>query len=214
MIRTFDQAEVEELATHASVPVINGLTDLFHPCQALADLLTIKEKLGTFKGIKLAYVGDGNNMAHSLLIACSKLGLHVSVGAPENYLPLEEVTAKAKENSVQSGSSVHITTDPAEAVKGADIIYTDVWTSMGKEEEKNIRQGIFAPYQVNEELVKLARPGAIILHCLPAYRGLEITAEVLEGKQSAVLDQAENRLHAQKALMAMLMGAPEALSKL
>lgn len=206
MIRTFDQAEVEELAAHATIPVINGLTDLFHPCQALADMLTIKEKFGSLKGLKLAYVGDGNNMAHSLLIACSKLGLHISVGAPEKYQPNVEIVAAARENALQGGSSVLITTDPAEAVEDADIIYTDVWTSMGKEDEKAVRLNIFAPYQVNNELVKLARSEAIILHCLPAYRGQEITAEVLEGKQSAVWDQAENRLHAQKALMAMLMG--------
>lgn len=207
MIRTFEQSQVEELAAHSTVPVINGLTDLLHPCQALADLLTIKEKKGFFKGVKLAYVGDGNNMAHSLLLASSKLGLHVSLGTPEKYRPLEEIVAQAEENSVLSGGSVLLTADPARAVAGADIIYTDVWTSMGKEEEKEQRRQIFKPFQVNEQLLKLAHPEAIVLHCLPAYRGQEITAPVLEGKQSVVLEQAENRLHAQKALMAMLMGA-------
>ena len=205
MIRTFDHGEVEELAAHAAIPVINGLTDLLHPCQALADLLTIKEKMGHLDGVNAAYLGDGNNVAHSLLLGCSRMGVNLAVGAPEGYQPLEEIVKKARENASISGSKVTITQDPGEAVHEADVIYTDVWASMGQEDEKIARKKIFSLYQVNTELVKLARPGALIMHCLPAYRGEEITAEVLESGQSVVLDQAENRLHAQKSLMAMLM---------
>ena len=205
MIRTFDHGEVEKLAAHATIPVINGLTDLLHPCQALADLLTIKEKIGHLDGVNAAYLGDGNNVAHSLLLGCSKMGVNLSVGAPEGYQPLEEIVKRARENASISGSKVTITQDPREAVHEADVIYTDVWASMGQEEEKIARRKIFSSYQVNRELVKLARPGAIVMHCLPAYRGEEITEEVLESEQSVVLDQAENRLHAQKSLMATLM---------
>ncbi|MDO9536035.1 MAG: ornithine carbamoyltransferase [Bacillota bacterium] len=205
MIRTFDHGEVEELAAHATIPVINGLTDLLHPCQALADLLTIKEKIGHLDGVNAAYLGDGNNVAHSLLLGCSRMGVNLSVGAPEGYQPLEEIVKKARENASISGSKVTVTQDPREAVHEADVIYTDVWASMGQEEEKIARKKIFSPYQINSELVKLARPGALVMHCLPAYRGEEITEEVLKSEQSVVLDQAENRLHAQKSLMAMLM---------
>ena len=207
MIRTFKHSDVEELASFASVPVINGLTDLLHPCQVLADLLTVEEKLGKLAGLKLAYLGDGNNVAHSLLLGCTKVGMNIAVAGPENYLPLPEITAKARENAITSRCSVLITLDPLEAVKDADIIYTDVWASMGKEEEKSERKNVFAPYQVNDNILKAARPGALVMHCLPAYRGEEITAGVLEGKQSVVIDQAENRLHAQKALLALLMGS-------
>ncbi len=207
MIRTFKHSDVEELASFASVPVINGLTDLLHPCQVLADLLTVEEKLGKLAGLKLAYLGDGNNVAHSLLLGCTKVGMNIAVAGPENYLPLPEITARARENAVTSRCSVLITLDPLEAVKDADIIYTDVWASMGKEEEKSERKNVFAPYQVNDNILKAARPGALVMHCLPAYRGEEITAGVLEGKQSVVIDQAENRLHAQKALLALLMGS-------
>jgi len=206
MIRTFNHSEVEELAFYASVPVINGLTDLLHPCQALADLLTVEERLGKLAGLKLAYTGDGNNVAHSLLLGCSKMGMNIAVAGPRPYWPLPEITAKARENAAASGGSVLITEDPLEAVKEADVIYTDVWASMGKEAEKMERKKIFAPYQVNDNLVKAARPGALVMHCLPAYRGEEITTEVLEGEQSVVPEQAENRLHAQKSLMALLMG--------
>jgi ornithine carbamoyltransferase len=206
MIRTFKHSDVEELASFASVPVINGLTDLLHPCQVLADLLTVEEKLGKLAGLKLAYLGDGNNVAHSLLLGCTKVGMNIAVAGPENYLPLPEITAKARENAITSRCSVLITLDPLEAVKDADIIYTDVWASMGKEEEKSERKNVFAPYQVNDNILKAACPGALVMHCLPAYRGEEITAEVLEGEQSVVIDQAENRLHAQKALLALLMG--------
>ncbi len=206
MIRTFDHRDVEELAGHASVPVINGLTDLLHPCQVLADLLTIEEKIGRLQGGKLAYTGDGNNVVHSLLLGCSKMGLDISVATPSQYRPLPVIVDRAQRNAGRSGSQIIITEDSVEAVENADIIYTDVWTSMGREKEKKERRRIFVPYQVNSSLVKLAKPGAMIMHCLPAYRGEEITAKVLEGEQSVILEQAENRLHAQKALLALLMG--------
>ena len=205
MIRTFDHAEVEELAANSSVPVINGLTDLLHPCQVLADLLTIKEKLGRLEGLKVAYVGDGNNVAHSLLLGCSKMGINIYVGTPSQYRPMDKILKMARDNAVASGGSVHLFEDPAETVKDADVIYTDVWASMGQEEEKEKRKAIFSSYQVNSKLLELALPGALVMHCLPAYRGWEISADVLDGRQSVVVDQAENRLHAQKALMAMLM---------
>ena len=205
MIRTFDHAEVEELAANSSVPVINGLTDLLHPCQVLADLLTIKEKLGRLEGLKVAYVGDGNNVAHSLLLGCSKMGINIYVGTPSQYRPMERIYKMARENAVASGGSVHLLEDPAETVKDADVVYTDVWASMGQEEEKEKRKAIFSSYQVNSKLLELALPDALVMHCLPAYRGWEISADVLDGRQSVVVDQAENRLHAQKALMAMLM---------
>lgn len=206
MIRTFDHEMVEELARCASVPVINGLTDLLHPCQVLADLLTIEEKTGRLQGIRLAYTGDGNNVAHSLLLGCTKMGLDIAVATPPQYGPLPEILEMAQGNALQSGSKILITEDPVRAVKNADVLYTDVWTSMGQEKEKAGRRKIFASYQINSSLVKQAGAGVLIMHCLPAYRGEEITAQVLEGEQSVVLDQAENRLHAQKALLALLMG--------
>ncbi len=205
MIRTFDHGEVEELAANSSVSVINGLTDLLHPCQVLADLLTIKEKLGHLEGLKVAYVGDGNNVAHSLLLGCSKMGINIYMGTPSQYRPMERIYKMARENAVASGGSVHLLEDPAETVKDAAVIYTDVWASMGQEGEKERRKAIFSAYQVNSKLLESALPGALVMHCLPAYRGLEISADVLDGRQSVVVDQAENRLHAQKALMAMLM---------
>lgn len=206
MIRTFDHKEVEELAAFASVPVINGLTDLLHPCQVLADLMTVEEKLGQLKGVKLAYLGDGNNVAHSLLIGCSKMGLDIAIAAPHSYWPSRQIEEKARANALESGSRILITSDPLEAVENAEVIYTDVWTSMGQEEEKQARRAIFGPYQVNSRIVNAAAPGVVIMHCLPAYRGEEITAEVLDSERSIVLEQAENRLHAQKGLMALLMG--------
>ncbi len=206
MIRTFDHATVQELARYASVPVVNGLTDLLHPCQVLADLLTIEEKKGHLQGVKIAYTGDGNNVAHSLLLGCSKMGLDLAVATPPSHRPLPKIVAEALANAGQSGSKIFITDDPSEAVKNADVIYTDVWTSMGQEKEKAERRTIFAPYQINSNLVKMASPDVLIMHCLPAYRGEEITTQVLEGERSVVLDQAENRLHAQKALLALLMG--------
>jgi len=206
MIRTFDHKEVEELAAFASVPVINGLTDLLHPCQVLADLMTIEEKFGGLKGVKVAYLGDGNNVAHSLLIGCSKMGLDIAVATPEKYRPNAQIEEKARANALKSGSRIVITADPVEAVKNAQVIYTDVWASMGQEKEKEERKKLFSPYQVNSNLVEAAAPGAVVMHCLPAYRGEEIAAEVIDGERSIVLDQAENRLHAQKGLMALLMG--------
>ena len=206
MIRTFAHSVVEELARHATVPVINALTDLYHPCQALADLMTIREKKGSLHGLSVTYLGDGNNVAHSLMLGCSKLGVHIRVCAPQGYGPKSEVVAKSEENAALSGSNVTIIDDPVAAVKRADVLYTDVWASMGQEQEKITRKKIFAPYQINEALLSQAETDAIVMHCLPAYRGEEITAAVLEGEHSVVLDQAENRMHAQKALMASLMG--------
>lgn len=206
MIRTFAHSGVEELARHAAVPVINGLTDLYHPCQALADLLTIREKKEVLPGLNVTYLGDGNNVAHSLMLGCSKLGVNITVCTPPGYLPLDEIRTKAEENASRTGSKIIVTDNPEAAVNKADVLYTDVWASMGQEQEKNERKKIFAPYQINGELLSQADSQAVVMHCLPAYRGDEITSEVLEGEQSVVLDQAENRLHVQKALMAALMG--------
>ena len=206
MIRTYEQREVEELAASASVPVINGLTDFLHPCQALADLLTIEERIGRLQGVKLAYLGDGNNVAHSLMIGCSKMGVDISVATPDNYRPSSLIEERARANALESGSRILITSDPLEAVEGADVIYTDVWASMGQESEKNARKEVFYPYQINSKVVGAAAPGVLIMHCLPAYRGDEITADVFESDRCIVIDQAENRLHAQKGLMALLMG--------
>jgi ornithine carbamoyltransferase len=205
MIRTFDHAEVEELAAFADIPVINGLTDLLHPCQAMADLMTVLEHKGKLNELKLAYVGDGNNVAHSLLLACSKMGMDVAVASPKGYEARPEIVAKAQENAGESGSAVTLTDDVAEAVAGADVLYTDVWASMGQEAEHMARSQVFKQYQLNEELLKQANPQALVLHCLPAHRGEEITDEVIEGPQSVVFDQAENRMHIQKAIMATLM---------
>lgn len=206
MIRTFSHDSVIELAEYASIPVINGLTDLLHPCQALTDLLTIEEQLGSLKGRKLVYVGDGNNMAHSLMYACAKVGMDMVCASPKGYQPDPMVLKKAQEDAAQTGCTISVEEDIAKAVKGADVLYTDVWTSMGQEAEREIRLKALHDYQINSELLKAANPGAIVLHCLPAHRGEEITEEVLEGPQSFVWDQAENRLHTQKAIMVLLMG--------
>ena len=206
MIRTFAQATVEELARHATVPVINGLTDLHHPCQALADLFTIKEKRGKLKGLKFSYVGDGNNMAHSLIEACVKAGMHVSLACPPGYEPDAGIMREAKLAAAQTGSEVRLSNDPGKAVTNADIVYTDVWASMGQESEHAKRVNAFRGYQVDAKLMKLADPKALVMHCLPAHRGEEIAAEVIDGPQSAVFDQAENRLHTQKAVLEMVMG--------
>ncbi|HZJ83023.1 MAG TPA: ornithine carbamoyltransferase [Clostridia bacterium] len=207
MIRTFAQKDIEDLAKYGSIPIINGLTDLLHPCQVLADLMTIYEAKKKLKGLKLAYVGDGNNMAHSLLIGCSKVGMDISIASPIGYTPQDSIVDLAYSNGDFSGSRIHITTNPVEAVEGADVIYTDVWTSMGQENETKNRLETFAPYQVNSTLFSLAKPDAIFLHCLPAHRGEEVTSEVIDGPQSLVFEEAENRLHAQKAVMALLMGS-------
>ena len=206
MIRTFQQSDVEGLAKYGSIPVINGLTDDYHPCQVLADLLTLYEHKGGFKGKKLAFVGDGNNMANSLMIICSKLGVDIAIATPAEYAPQEKYVVWAKRNAVASGSTVTMTTDIAEALHGADAVYTDVWASMGMEAETEKRARDFAAYQVNAQVMSLAKEDAIFMHCLPAHRGSEVTDEVMDGAQSVVFDEAENRLHAQKAVLAMLMG--------
>ncbi|AUZ38070.1 MULTISPECIES: ornithine carbamoyltransferase [Bacillus] len=205
MIRTFEHEKAEELAKHAEIPVINGLTDLFHPCQALSDLLTIQETKGTLKGLKAVYVGDGNNVAHSLLIGCAKVGCDITVASPEGYEPNQEVVRLAEGFAEESGAAVTITNDPVSAVQQADVIYSDVFTSMGQEKEAEERMNIFAPYQVNRALVSHAKPDYVFLHCLPAHREEEVTAEIIDGPNSAVFQQAENRLHVQKALLKALL---------
>lgn len=206
MIRTFSHAEVEELARYADIPVINGLTDYLHPCQALADIFTVVERKGMVKGRKLAYVGDGNNMVNALLHTCAKVGMDIAVATPPGYGPNPQVVLEAKAAAAANGSKVVLVSDPKDAAVGADVLYTDVWASMGQEGEQAVRRHAFAGYQINEALLKLAKPDAIVLHCLPAHRGEEITDAVIEGPQSAVFDEAENRLHVQKAIMALLMG--------
>lgn len=205
MIRTFSQKDVEDLARYGAIPIINGLTDELHPCQILADLMTIREKFGYLKGLKLAYVGDGNNVAHSLLLGCTKTGMNISVATPKNYSCSDKYINMAKNIAEQTGSILDITDDAGAAVNGADVVYTDTWVSMGMEKEKEERISTFKPYQVNEQLMSLAKPTAIFLHCLPAYRGFEVTEEVIDGPRSVVFDEAENRLHAQKAVMVTLM---------
>ena len=206
MIRTYRQDDVEALAEFGSIPIINGLTDLLHPCQVLADLLTIKEHCGALKGKKLAYVGDGNNMAHSLLFGGAKCGMEVAVATPAAYKCDEEVVKKAIEDAKATGAKIVITEDPKEAVKDADAVYTDTWVSMGQEDQKAEKVKAFSPYQVNDGLFALAKKDAIFLHCLPAYRGIEVTDSVIDGPQSVIFDEAENRLHAQKAVLVMAMG--------
>jgi len=201
MIRTFKHSDVEDLAKYGSIPVINGLTDDQHPTQALADLLTIKENFGSLKGLKLAYVGDGNNVANSLLQACAKAGMDISVGSPKDYTCPDKYVEQAKKDAAVTGSKIVMTTDPFEACENADVIYTDTWTSMGQEEEKAMRVEIFKDYQVNSKLMGVAHKDAIFLHCLPAYRGYEVTEEVIDGPQSRVFQEAENRLHAHKAIL-------------
>jgi ornithine carbamoyltransferase len=201
MIRTFAQDDVEELARHASIPVINGLTDISHPCQALADVMTIRERLGRIEGVRVSYLGDGNNVCASLMVACAKLGAPFVAASPEGY----EVWPEAVELAREAGGEIELTHDPREAATGADVLYTDVWTSMGQEEERERRLRDLAGFGIDEELVGLANDDAIVLHCLPAHYGEEITEDVLYGPRSAVWDQAENRLHAQKALLALVI---------
>lgn len=205
MIRTFAHRNVIELARAATVPVINGLTDLSHPCQALADFQTMLEKKGKLSGLKVAYIGDGNNMVHSLMMGAAKLGIHIAVATPEGYEPDDEIIQLSTEHSSQTGAKIEVLRDPQEAVEQADVIYTDVWASMGQEEEAEERIRQFQGYQVNAELVKRAKPDYIFMHCLPAHRGEEVAEEVIDGEHSVIFDQAENRLHAQKAVMAALM---------
>ncbi|MBQ8827933.1 MAG: ornithine carbamoyltransferase [Clostridia bacterium] len=205
MIRTFKHSDVIELAEKASIPVINGLTDDEHPCQVLADLQTILEYKGSLKGLKLAYIGDGNNMAHSLLHGCAKVGMNISVASPEGYTCGAKFVSDAENAAFDSGAEIVMTHDPVEAIRDADVVYTDTWASMGQEAEKEIRAKIFAPYTVNKELFAYAKKDAMFLHCLPAYRGYEVTEDVIDGPNSAIFDEAENRLHAQKAVMVKLM---------
>jgi len=206
MARVFDHQDVVDLAKYGSVPVINGLSDEEHPSQVLADFLTIWEKFGTLKGLKLAYVGDGNNVAHSLLLAAGLVGMDIAVATPEGYEPKSFYVEKAKELAARHGSSVQVLRDPVEAVTGANAVYTDVWASMGQEAEHEERLKIFKLYQVNPELMSHADKHAIFLHCLPAHRGEEVVDEVADSPQSAIFDEAENRLHAHKAILALLMG--------
>lgn len=205
MLRTYAHKTLIELARAATIPVINGLTDLMHPCQALADFQTIYEKKGKLAGLKLAYIGDGNNMAHSLMLGGCKLGLHVAVASPEGYDPNDEILELSKEQAEISGGSVKIYRDAKEAAADADVIYTDVWASMGFEEEQQERELAFRDFQVNDEVAEYAKRDYLFMHCLPAHRGEEVTESVIDGENSVVFDQAENRLHAQKAIMATIM---------
>jgi len=205
MIRTFDHQDVVDLARYASIPIINGLTDLLHPCQVLADLFTILEKKNSLRGLKLAYIGDGNNMAHSLLNGCSKVGMNLSIASPSGYTPRKEIVENAKKNAKYMGSKIEITNDPVKAVTNADIVYTDVWASMGQEDEAVERKKKFAKYQVNSKLVKNAKDDYLFMHCLPAHRGEEVVNEVADSPNSVIFDEAENRLHVQKGIMALLM---------
>jgi ornithine carbamoyltransferase len=207
VIRTFGQDRIEALAAAASVPVVNALTDLAHPCQALADLQTIREHKGALAGLTLTYLGDGNNMAHSLLLAGAIAGMNVRVGSPEGYLPDASIVARAEALAAANGGSVAVLTDPMAAAEGADVLYTDVWASMGQEDEAAGRVAVFRPYAIDAHVLAAAAPGAVVMHCLPAHRGEEISAEVIDGPASIVFDQAENRLHAQKALLAFLLAA-------
>ncbi|MBU0672589.1 MAG: ornithine carbamoyltransferase [Candidatus Margulisbacteria bacterium] len=206
LIRTFEHAKVLELAQQASVPIINALSDLLHPCQALADFFTVREKKGSLKGLKFAYIGDGNNVCHSLMFAAAKVGMNLTIAAPKGYEPKEEIVELAFADGKKAGIEIDILNDPVSAVKDADVIYTDVWASMGQEKESKKRKKIFAKFQVNQQLVDLAKKDVMVMHCLPAHRGEEITAEVIDGPNSVVFDQAENRLHVQKAILTLLLG--------
>jgi ornithine carbamoyltransferase len=205
MIRTFAHEIVERMAEYSHVPIINGLTDYSHPCQAMADYLTMLEVKGRLRGLKVAFIGDGNNVAHSLMFAGAQLGVDVRVATPTGYEPDASALHWAQERSAETSGLCRVTNDPAEAVRGADVVYTDVWASMGQENEAEARQKTFRPFQVNAELFGLASPDAIFMHCLPAHRGDEVTDEVIDGPRSVVFHQAENRLHAQKAILLSLM---------
>ena len=205
MARTFHQTTIDDLARWSSVPVINALSDRYHPCQALADMQTIQERFGSFRGLKLAFVGDGNNVASSLLLSAASLGMNFTIATPPGYEMNPEILEQAESLAVRSGAKIHATNDAAEAVRGAHAVYTDVWASMGAENEAAERRTAFASYQINSALFAQAEPDAIFMHCLPAKRGEEVTDSVIESPRSAVFDQAENRLHAQKALLLMLL---------
>jgi len=211
VLRTFSQETIDGMAQHARIPVINALSDLEHPCQALADYLTLVERFGDLKDRCLAYVGDGNNVAHSLLLTCACLGSSIRVATPAGYGPNSEIVADALEIAEETGATIQLLQDPHEAVAGADAIYTDAWTSMGQEKEERERAQIFPPYQVNAELMAEAAPHAVFMHCLPAHRGLEVTDEVMDSEQSVIFEQAENRLHVQKAILYLLLGGGDRL---
>jgi ornithine carbamoyltransferase len=203
--RVFSQEGLEVLAAHATVPVINALSDQYHPCQALCDFFTMEEKFGSARGIKLAYVGDGNNVCHSLMVAGARVGAHVRIATPAGYEPNAEILASARQDAAATQGTIELFRAPEEAVSGAQAVYTDVWASMGQESETAARAAIFAPYQVNAKLMSQAAPDAVFLHCLPAHRGSEVTDEVIESPRSVVFDEAENRLHVQKAILLMLL---------
>ncbi len=207
MARTFAHQTVLDLALHSTVPVINGLTDDLHPCQALADFLTVREVLGRTEGVKIAYVGDGNNVAHSLAFAAAKLGAHLAIATPAGYEPGGEWIGLARKDAEATGARIEVGHDPRSAVAGAEVVYTDTWASMGKESEAEARRAVFRPFQVDSRLMALAGPEALFMHCLPAHRGEEVTDEVIDSVKSVVFRQAENRLHAQKAVLVLLMGA-------
>ena len=205
LIRTFEHEDVEKLAKFSEVPVINALTDSYHPTQVLADLITIKEHKGNLNGLKFAYVGDGNNMLNSLMIGCSKMGMDVNIASPKAFGPSQDIIKLAKSYAAKSNGNISIYESAEEAVKNADIVYTDTWTSMGQENEKEFRKAVFKDYQINKHLLSLAAKNAIVMHCLPAYRDLEISSDVLECSQSVIFDEAENRLHAHKAILAAII---------
>ena len=211
IVRTFGHERIEELARHASIPVINGLTDLHHPCQALADYLTMRERFGKTKGLKIAYLGDGNNVLHSLMLVGALIGVNVSAACAPGFEPDEGVVEKTRELASASGASVDLSSDVQRATEGAHVVYTDVWVSMGQESEAERRKKAFAPYQVNEAAFRNAEPGAIFMHCLPAHRGEEVEDEMIDGPRSAVFEQAGNRLHAQKILLEILAGGKNAI---
>ncbi|MBI3815382.1 MAG: ornithine carbamoyltransferase [Nitrospinae bacterium] len=206
VIRTYSQEEVEELAANSSIPVINGLTDLHHPCQILCDMFTIKEKLGRLEGVKVAYIGDGNNIANSWLDGASKMGMNLSISSPAGYEPDAGIVKRAALSAGKNSGKIEMTNDPFEAVRDADIIYTDVWTSMGQEREYEKRLKDFRRFQVNTEMVRAAKKNVLVMHCLPAHRGEEISDDVIDGERSIVFEEAENRLHVQKAILELLMG--------
>jgi ornithine carbamoyltransferase len=206
VLRTFDQQTIEGMAEHACIPVINALSDLEHPCQGLTDYFTLQERFGDLKNICLAYVGDGNNVAHSLLLTCASLGSHIRVATPCGYEPDVQIVADALSIARQTGATIELCRDPYEAVAGVDAVYTDTWASMGREHEADERSKIFQPYQVNKDLISSAASHAIFMHCLPAHRGQEITDAVIDSEQSVVFEQAENRLHVQKAILMLLLG--------
>ncbi len=205
MIRTFDHEEVLELARWADIPIINGLTDLLHPTQVIGDLMTIQEHKGRLQGLNLTFIGDGNNVAHSLLYGGAKVGMNITIASPSGFEPDADIMDQARQDARETGATLKVVADPLEAIKGADVVYTDVWASMGQEDEAAVKEKMFLQYQVNGQLLAQAKKDAIVLHCLPAKRGKEITDEVMDGPQSVVFDEAENRLHAHKAIMALVM---------